>query len=912
MKKILLTLIAMVLPLIGFAENQTAPTNILKSWVGDFTDTDNDGMTDVAELKYGYDPTDGNSFPNVTYHASDYSSTQTIDDGKFGGENDTTFYSFQSYDDATIEKYKRFLTKVLPIMYYRLGNPVKTQVVKFWNRYPSGSPWMTVATTNPMIYTDGSLNYRLIVHELFHAWSGDKGPGYRSKYNRLNKYEVSLTGWEEVADGIAQEILIDYIEAYPTDGASISLATKSGNQLFLYREFGSDLIQHKEWTHGGGFQVDGITTWARYGITSNVGRKFMVNDEIFYRKFFNKYYAIIEEDTEIRFDNESLINLYASITPTLNGVSTKAFLSSIPALRGTKLPNKFHAVARPTDNINANFQVFCGFADNHRGELWWSTSIRSKEALSGFGIPSWFPTFHADDGYFYADTRNEKYIFTVKNLQGEVVKQVEGQLNDTTRSDGGPSNLSPSYVSGCKLSNFELGLYKANVEFPRFKSVTDDYISEDTYLLGMSGFPFYSSTRYIVVGIDTTTQLASVSLKINEQVFTPVQVGENAVIFNIDSVAKNTRDEMEILVTSTQNQSHSFLRTLTLQGTPDRPKHTHNRFVIVDTDFDGVEDMYGSADDVKEEVVVDDTTTPIEDTTEEVVVVEDSLNFKVTHKDGVIRFTWNADFESHIADKRHLQVWWSKLGPVQGTFIWGGHAHDSAEFKLDDLNFNGTETIGIEVLDYFNNHYVRKGLKAFEVNLADVIANSTEQEVVVDDTTTPIEDNNDTEVVVDTPTKLEQEIKDQKVKITDLSILIIELRKQVADLNSSNFALTTEVSGLKTKVNNLNGQVASLTTENGELRGQVTNLREDNGNLQLNVTSLNEKLVETDRIAKTPFVHDWIYTPGHGWLHIDPQNFPIIYKNDTQTWHFYEQGSINPRYFYNFKEQKWEAWDLTE
>ena len=228
------------------------------------------------------------------------------------------------------------------------------------------------------------------------------------------------------------------------------------------------------------------------------------------------------------------------------------------------------------------------------------------------------------------------------------------------------------------------------------------------------------------------------------------------------------------------------------------------------------------------------------------------------------------------------------------------------------MNFNGTETIGIEVLDYFNNHYVRKGLKAFEVNLADVIANSTEQEVAVDDTTTPIEDNNDTEVVVDTPTKLEQEIKDQKVKITDLSILIIELRKQVADLNSSNFALTTEVSGLKTKVNNLNGQVASLTTENGELRGQVTNLREDNGNLQLNVTSLNEKLVETDRIAKTPFVHDWIYTPGHGWLHIDPQNFPIIYKNDTQTWHFYEQGSINPRYFYNFKEQKWEAWDLTE
>jgi regulator of replication initiation timing len=161
----------------------------------------------------------------------------------------------------------------------------------------------------------------------------------------------------------------------------------------------------------------------------------------------------------------------------------------------------------------------------------------------------------------------------------------------------------------------------------------------------------------------------------------------------------------------------------------------------------------------------------------------------------------------------------------------------------------------------------------------------------------------------ETIAKLEQQIKDQKIEITNLNTLIIELRKQVADLNSSNFALTTEVSGLKNQVNNLSGQVASLTTENGELKGQVTTLREDNGNLQSNITSLNEQLVESDRIAKTPFVHDWVYTPNHGWLHIDPQNFPIIYKNDTQTWHFYEQGSINPRYFYNFNQQKWEAWD---
>ena len=161
----------------------------------------------------------------------------------------------------------------------------------------------------------------------------------------------------------------------------------------------------------------------------------------------------------------------------------------------------------------------------------------------------------------------------------------------------------------------------------------------------------------------------------------------------------------------------------------------------------------------------------------------------------------------------------------------------------------------------------------------------------------------------ETIAKLEQEIKNQKIEITDLNTLIIELRKQVADLNSSNLALTTEVSGLKNQVSNLNGQVTSLTSENGELKGQVTNLKEDNSNLQTKVATLTEQLGEAERIAKVPFVYDWIYTQDHGWLYINPDNFPIIYKNDTQSWHFYEQGSINPRYFYNFKEQKWEAWD---
>ena len=546
----------------------------------------------------------------------------------------------------------------------------------------------------------------------------------------------------------------------------------------------------------------------------------MIADEQFYKRFFEKYYAEIHQNPNYRVTSERLINLYSSVLPEVNGISTEKFLGDVTSLRGTKLPNKFQSVIRQDRRFNSILQVFCGFADSNKGELWWTSSIKTKDELASHGIPSWFPTFHANDGYFYTDTRNEEYVLSIKKLNGEVVKEINGKVFSGSRNDGGPRNVAHDSPSASYASNFDLGIYKANVAFPRFKNFTEDYISEDVYYFGLKGTNFNSKTRKAFIGIDTNASVSEIKLKIGDEVFLPNRVGDNVVEISMSSIPWDFRGVAELIVTSEENVSHTFKRSVTFLTSPDKPKIGIVKWLIVDVNFDGVEDMYGSASD-NEEVIVDDTTTPVVDNNDTEVVVDTPTD---------------------------------------------------------------------------------------------------------DDTTTPVVDNNDTEVVVDdskrqiindercreTTTKLEHEIKDQKIEITDLNILIIELRKQVADLNSSYLALTTEVTGLKNQVSNLNGQATNLTTENGELKGQVNNLKEDNGNMQVTVTSLNEQLVKSNRIAKTPFVHDWVYTPDHGWLHIDPQNFPIIYKNDTQTWHFYEQGSINPRYFYNFNEQKWEAWDPTE
>jgi hypothetical protein len=150
---------------------------------------------------------------------------------------------------------------------------------------------------------------------------------------------------------------------------------------------------------------------------------------------------------------------------------------------------------------------------------------------------------------------------------------------------------------------------------------------------------------------------------------------------------------------------------------------------------------------------------------------------------------------------------------------------------------------------------------------------------------------------------------DYKDNIAELKRLLAEKDKKLAHCEKEMAAKNQEIETLQGKVSDLEKKVTSLDTNNKELKDQIKNLREDNQNLNYEITVTNEHLQKAIQVAETPFISGWVYDPERGWLFTDADRFPLIYTHKDQTWHYYELGSSNPRYFFNYKSQEWVAWD---
>lgn len=154
---------------------------------------------------------------------------------------------------------------------------------------------------------------------------------------------------------------------------------------------------------------------------------------------------------------------------------------------------------------------------------------------------------------------------------------------------------------------------------------------------------------------------------------------------------------------------------------------------------------------------------------------------------------------------------------------------------------------------------------------------------------------------LETIAALQKQIEQLTAELNDAKEEISKKDETIAELQSTNLELSYENDELR-------GELAEEVEKNDVLTAQVANLTQDNNNLKYELGVATKQAEEAVKMAQVPFINGWVYDNDRGWIFTDADHYPMVYTHKTNTWHYYELGS-NPRFFFNFTSQQWEAWD---
>jgi hypothetical protein len=154
-------------------------------------------------------------------------------------------------------------------------------------------------------------------------------------------------------------------------------------------------------------------------------------------------------------------------------------------------------------------------------------------------------------------------------------------------ADGTASGLGWVNVDKVAMENFTIGLYRETVTFTNFLE-HDTGAREDFYFFGLKDFEQNKATEYVImIGVDGAST-GSVKITIEGKDHTAALV-KGAAIFKSSDWPVDLEGEFPITVTS-GGKTHTYFRTVIEAGTYD--SYFQHQFIVVDKNFDGVEDWY--------------------------------------------------------------------------------------------------------------------------------------------------------------------------------------------------------------------------------------------------------------------------------------------------------------------------------
>ena len=545
-------------------------------------DFDEFGLTGVETLSGGFTKyaLDRNFVERYSEFAIDLSTVEFPDVPVVGVPYNRISYTFSSnFPRSAKALYREFLRRVLPILYEYLGPPAETFNVLINNEGEEDGAFVTVKGGRTLI-TDSDFVPRLIVHELVHVWKGS----YSITSDDNWEYDTALSGFEEgLAEGMAFEIIHEYVRSYPTHFASVQLLDHKPTQYWSGGTTYYDAINDVRWTGAGDFWTHNGGQRKRYSVAATTVQMMVRENPNFMKEFMSLYYKTIREDSGWRPNREDVIDLWEAIVPEVNGYPLGEYLATLPVFNGRKLDEGAYVLEtiRPY-GISGGQQFALSYAIPD-GRLEWGISENGLK-----DIPEWINTSLGDDGYYYIDTQDSIFFVEVNDAYGKVYGTYDFRTEWERYPDGSPRGFGWLYADPLRMQNFPLGLYKETVTFTDYIE-HDEGASADYHFFGLGDFRQDRINDYVImIGVDGVPEGTAHIVIDGESHTAPISNG--VAVCRSREWRFDMQGRFPITITNTKSVSRSYYRTLIEVGTlHDFFQH---QFIIVDTDFAGIEDQF--------------------------------------------------------------------------------------------------------------------------------------------------------------------------------------------------------------------------------------------------------------------------------------------------------------------------------
>ena len=511
----------------------------------------------------------------------DLAAVQFPDRSVIGSPSNRLSFTFSSNFPQEVEiQYREFLRRAFPILYERLGPPAETFNVLIED-VGFDSDVFTIVDDGRTLLTDGSFVPRLIVHEFVHAWKGR----YAITSSGENwDHDDALSGFEEgTAEGMAFEVVHEYVRSYPHHSATIEILQERPNQYWSAMTTRYDAMKNVRWTGAGDFWTHLEGAENRYSIAATTVQMMVSESPNFVKEFLSDYYKTIRDNPDWLPNRDAIIDMWAAVVPTLNGYPLGEYVDTLPVFNGRKLDEGIYVLEHIRNYGEGGDQQFSVAYAIPDGSLWWGVHEAELEY-----IPQWLRTSAADDGRNYIDTQGSSFTVEVFDAYGETYAVYDFETNWNRFPDGTPSGLGWYNAEDLNMENFPVGLYKETVTFTDYIA-HDEGARETYYFFGLKGFDQDREREYVImVGVDGVSEGAAEIEILGKTHAEPITNG--VAIFRSAEWPFDMRGRFPITITNAIGESRTYYRTLIEAGTFHG--FIQHQFIIVDTDFDGTEDQF--------------------------------------------------------------------------------------------------------------------------------------------------------------------------------------------------------------------------------------------------------------------------------------------------------------------------------